>query len=74
METEVAEVAPDVFRLSTFIPDANFMFNQFLLLDEEPLLFHTGPRGSVPAGHRCCVAADGCGTASMDHLRPRRGR
>lgn len=48
METEVAEVAPDVFRLSTFIPDANFMFNQFLLRDDEPLLFHTGPRALFP--------------------------
>ncbi len=48
METVVAEIAPDIFRLSTFIPDADFMFNQFLVRDEEPLLFHTGPRGLFP--------------------------
>ena len=48
MQTEIAEIAPDVFRLSTFISDANFMFNQFLVLDEEPLLFHTGPRALFP--------------------------
>src|SRR4051812_47423430 len=48
METEVAEIAPDVFRLSTFISEANFMFNQFLLRDEESLLFHTGPRAMFP--------------------------
>jgi flavorubredoxin len=48
METEVAEIAPDIFRLSTFIPDADFMFNQFLLRDDEPLLFHTGPRALFP--------------------------
>ena len=48
METEVAEIAPDMFRLSTFIPEANFMFNQFLLRDDEPLLFHTGPRALFP--------------------------
>ncbi|HEY5981011.1 MAG TPA: hypothetical protein VIT41_15410 [Microlunatus sp.] len=48
METEIAEIAPDIFRLSTFLPDANFMFNQFLLRDEEPLLFHTGPRALFP--------------------------
>jgi flavorubredoxin len=45
METTIAEIAPDIYRLSTFIPDANFMFNQFLVVDDEPLLFHTGLRG-----------------------------
>ena len=48
METDIAEIAPDIFRLSTFVSDANFMFNQFLVLDEEPLLFHTGPRALFP--------------------------
>jgi flavorubredoxin len=48
MQTEVAEIAPDIFRLSTFIAEADFMFNQFLVLDEEPLLFHTGPRALFP--------------------------
>jgi flavorubredoxin len=48
VETVIAEVAPDIYRLSTFIPDANFMFNQFLVLDDEPLLFHTGLRALFP--------------------------
>ena len=48
VRTEIDEVAPSIFRLSTFIPDANFMFNQFLVVDEEPLLFHTGPRPLFP--------------------------
>jgi flavorubredoxin len=48
VETEVAEIAPDIFRLSTFISEADFMFNQFLVLDDEPLLFHTGPRALFP--------------------------
>jgi flavorubredoxin len=48
METVVAEIAPDIYRLSTFIPDANLMFNQFLVVDEEPLLFHTGLRVLFP--------------------------
>ena len=48
METEIAEIAPDIFRLSTYISEADFMFNQFLVLDEEPLLFHTGPRALFP--------------------------
>ena len=40
----VSEIAPDLFRISTFVPDFNLQFNQFLVRDEEPLLFHTGPR------------------------------
>jgi len=48
METDIAEIAPDIFRLSTFISDANFMFNQCLVRDEEPLLFHAGPRALCP--------------------------
>ncbi|MGW5682035.1 hypothetical protein [Nonomuraea sp. NPDC003754] len=44
MDTTVTEVAPDVYRMSTFIPDAGIMFNQYLIDAEEPLLFHTGLR------------------------------
>ena len=46
METRIDEIAPDIFRLSTWVdevaPPAGFTFNQFLVRDEEPLLFHTG--------------------------------
>ena len=38
----VSEIAPDVFRISTYIPQAGLQFNQFLVRDQEPLLFHTG--------------------------------
>jgi flavorubredoxin len=48
METTIDEIATDVFRLSTFVPDANIMFNQFVIRGEEPLLFHTGPRALFP--------------------------
>lgn len=52
METRVNEIANGIFRLSTFVPDiappAGFSFNQFLVLGEEPLLFHTGPRRMFP--------------------------
>ena len=41
---KVSEIAPDLFCISTFVPDFNLQFNQFLVRDEEPLLFHTGPR------------------------------
>lgn len=42
------EIAPDVFRISTFIPELNLLFNQFLVRDDEPLLFHTGMRSLFP--------------------------
>lgn len=42
MKTQVDEIAADIFRISTFIPKFDLQFNQFLVLDDEPLLFHTG--------------------------------
>lgn len=47
--TQISEIAPDVFRISTFVPDFNLQFNQFVVRDEEPLLFHTGLRALFPA-------------------------
>jgi flavorubredoxin len=48
MQTEISEIAPGIYRLSTFVadiaPPAGFTFNQFLVLGEEPLMFHTGLR------------------------------
>jgi len=48
METRVHEIADGIYRLSTFVPDiappAGFTFNQFLVLGDEPLMFHTGLR------------------------------
>src|SRR5436190_5147494 len=46
--TQVTEVAPDLFRISTFVPEADLTFNQFLVRDDEPLLFHTGLRKTFP--------------------------
>jgi flavorubredoxin len=48
VETHVSEIAPDVYRLSTYVSDADIVFNQFLVDAEEPLLFHTGLRGLYP--------------------------
>lgn len=47
----ITEIAPDVFRLSLFVPDFNLQFNQFVVRDDEPLLFHTGMRGIFPIVH-----------------------
>ncbi|ABC82657.1 MBL fold metallo-hydrolase [Anaeromyxobacter dehalogenans] len=50
--TRVDEVAAGTFRISTPIPPAavsgGFSFNQYLVVDEQPLLFHTGPRRLFP--------------------------
>ena len=44
----VTEIAPDVYRISTYVPEINIQFNQFLVRDDEPLLFHTGHRAMFP--------------------------
>jgi len=46
--TTVTEIAADVFRISTLIPEFDLQFNQFLIRDEEPLLYHTGMRNLFP--------------------------
>jgi flavorubredoxin len=52
MKTHISQIADGIYRLSTFVPEvappAGFTFNQFLILGEEPLLFHTGPRRMFP--------------------------
>jgi flavorubredoxin len=52
MQTRINEIADGIYRLSTFVadiaPPAGFTFNQFLILGEEPLLFHTGLRKMFP--------------------------
>ena len=47
--TQITEIAPDIYRISTFIPEGNLQFNQFLVRDEQPLLYHTGMKGLFPA-------------------------
>ncbi|MDG3012970.1 MBL fold metallo-hydrolase [Speluncibacter jeojiensis] len=48
METTTTEIAPDVYRFSTFVAEANLVMNQYLVDAEEPLLFHTGQRALFP--------------------------
>ena len=45
---DITEIAPDVYRICTFFPEINLQFNQFLIKDEEPLLFHTGMKALFP--------------------------
>ncbi|HWM19858.1 MAG TPA: MBL fold metallo-hydrolase [Ilumatobacteraceae bacterium] len=51
LQTTTDEIADGIYRFSTWIPDISpdgFTFNQFLIAGDEPLLFHTGPRGMFP--------------------------
>jgi flavorubredoxin len=50
-QTNVHEIAEGIYRINTPVdlPDGQaFSFNQYLILDDEPLLFHTGPRRMFP--------------------------
>ena len=49
--TNVQEIASGIYRINTPVPlpDGNlFSFNQYLVADDQPLLFHTGPRQLFP--------------------------
>lgn len=51
MDTEIDEIGPGTFRLSTWIPgitEHGFTMNQFLLTGDQPFLFHTGQRFLFP--------------------------
>ena len=52
MDAKIDEIDDRVFRLSVFVPDiappAGFTFNHFLVVGDEPLLFHCGLRRMFP--------------------------
>ena len=52
MQTETHEIGDEIYRFSTFVPEvaapAGFSFNQFLIMADEPLLFHCGARALFP--------------------------
>lgn len=48
MTARIDEISPDVFRICTFLPEINLQFVQFLVRDEEPLLYHTGMNAIFP--------------------------
>ncbi len=48
--TTIDEIADGIHRISTPVPGSDefppgFSFNQYLIVDDSPLLYHTGPRG-----------------------------
>ena len=52
MTTRVDEIADGIYRISTPVTvpggPGGFTFNQYLVADDRPLLFHTGPRRMFP--------------------------
>ncbi|UCH53019.1 MAG: MBL fold metallo-hydrolase [Pseudomonadota bacterium] len=48
--TNVQEIADGIYRINTPVqlPVGAFSFNQYLIVDEKPMLFHTGPRRMFP--------------------------
>ncbi|MDP3673150.1 MAG: FprA family A-type flavoprotein [Telluria sp.] len=47
-QPSITLIAPDTYRISVPLPPeafpGGFSFNQYLVVDDKPLLFHTGPR------------------------------
>lgn len=48
--TNVQEIADGIYRINTPVqlPVGAFSFNQYLIVDDKPMLFHTGPRRMFP--------------------------
>ncbi|MBC8241905.1 MAG: MBL fold metallo-hydrolase [Alphaproteobacteria bacterium] len=51
--TTIDEIADGIYRISTPVPPSDglppgFTFNQYLIVDDKPLLYHTGPRQMFP--------------------------
>lgn len=56
MEPQIDEIADGIFRISTYVaqvaPPEGFTFNQFLIVADQPLLFHCGMRSLFPSVSR----------------------
>jgi flavorubredoxin len=50
--TTIDEIADGIYRISTPVPPeampGGFSFNQYLIADDKPMLYHTGPRKMFP--------------------------
>ncbi len=59
--TNVHEIADGIYRINTPVPmeGGGFSFNQYLVVDDEPLLFHTGPRKMFPLVHEAVSSVIG---------------
>ena len=72
--TNVHEIAPGIYRISTPVAavPGGFTFNQYLIVDQAPLLYHTGPRAMFPLVQRAVAHVLGSVTAlryvSFSHI------
>lgn len=74
-DTGVDEIADGIYRISIAIPPSTgsggFTFNQYLVRDEAPLLFHTGPRklfDAVRAGIERVLPVERLRYVSFSHV------
>ena len=47
----ITEIAPETFRITTYVPDIDLQFSHFLVRDDQPLLFHAGYKRAFPEVH-----------------------
>ena len=77
MQTKISEIADGIYRLSTFVPEiaapAGFTFNQFLVLGDEPLMFHTGLRKMFGLNRDALARIIASRAVALDRLWPFRG-
>ena len=73
--TNVHEVADGIYRINTPVVIegglGGFSFNQYLILDEQPLLFHTGPRKMFPLVREAVASVmpvEGLGYIACSHV------
>ena len=45
IDVEISEIIDGVYRIAGFEPNFGITYNQFLIVDERPMLIHTGPIG-----------------------------
>jgi flavorubredoxin len=68
MDTQVHEIAAGIFRLSTLVPGpggpAGMTYNQFLIVADEPMLFHCGQHALFPS-----VSQAASRVIALDRLR-----
>ena len=76
--TRIDEIADGIYRISTWLPaavgDRGISIDRFLVLGEEPLLFHTGRRRRRRGGAGRDRSRRAARTAALAVVRPRRGR